>query len=215
MWKDRGKDAHPHILVVDDDESIRETLKGALEDEGYVVTLAADGAQALPILRQARAPMIVLLDMRMPRMDGLSLLRRIVTREPQLIAHRYLLVTASHDMLTPVGRRVLERLAASVVPKPFDLEMLLRRVEQEARALPLPGATSAPGAADAPAVPGHPAASANRVDTLAAPSPEDAPPVTPDVAAQESDEPPYLARMMRVTELPRWSESEQYSHMGV
>ena len=63
-----------HILIVDDDTSIRETLRYVLEDAGYIVTEAQDGLQALEYLRKTPDPVIVLLDMMMPRLDGAGLL---------------------------------------------------------------------------------------------------------------------------------------------
>ena len=61
------------ILIVEDDRDIRETLADALEQEGFAVTAAFDGLDALEKLRGAdRAPDIVLLDVMMPRMDGVQ-----------------------------------------------------------------------------------------------------------------------------------------------
>jgi CheY-like chemotaxis protein len=62
------------ILVVDDDRDIRETLVEALEGEGYAVISAVDGVDALDQLRsEPRAPSVILLDLMMPRMNGLQL----------------------------------------------------------------------------------------------------------------------------------------------
>jgi two-component system cell cycle sensor histidine kinase/response regulator CckA len=58
------------ILVVEDDRSIRDVLRGILEDEGYSVAMAADGRQALERLRSSAAPDVIVLDLRMPVMDG-------------------------------------------------------------------------------------------------------------------------------------------------
>src|SRR5260221_5663693 len=59
-----------HILVVDDDDAIRETLRFALEDAGYQVSEAAEGMAALRLLRATRDRMWVLLDLMMPGLDG-------------------------------------------------------------------------------------------------------------------------------------------------
>jgi two-component system cell cycle sensor histidine kinase/response regulator CckA len=58
------------ILLVEDDRSIRAALQGILEDEGYAVTTAENGRQALERLRSAAAPALIVLDLRMPVMDG-------------------------------------------------------------------------------------------------------------------------------------------------
>lgn len=58
------------ILLVEDDRSIRNALQGILEDEGYAVTTAENGRQALDQLRASAAPKLIVLDLRMPVMDG-------------------------------------------------------------------------------------------------------------------------------------------------
>ena len=63
------------VLLVDDEENARSALRTLLTDEGYVVSEAADGEQALAVIRDT-APAVVLADVRMPRMDGLTLLRK-------------------------------------------------------------------------------------------------------------------------------------------
>ena len=59
-----------HILLVEDDRSIRVALQGVLEDEGYAVTAVDNGRQALERLRSTEAPDLIVLDLRMPVMDG-------------------------------------------------------------------------------------------------------------------------------------------------
>ncbi len=66
-----------HILVVDDERHICELYKSEFEDEGYTVTLAHSGKEALEILDKA-SPDIVILDIQMPGMDGLETLSRIL-----------------------------------------------------------------------------------------------------------------------------------------
>ena len=71
------------ILVVDDEEGIRSSLQGILEDESYQVNLAVDGAEALASL-QKELPDLVLLDIWMPGMDGLETLAKIRELYPDL-----------------------------------------------------------------------------------------------------------------------------------
>lgn len=67
------------ILIVDDEEGLREGLGKLLEDEGYVVLCAETGEEALDVLQQSRID-LVLTDMRMPGMDGIELLKKIRER---------------------------------------------------------------------------------------------------------------------------------------
>lgn len=124
-----------HILVVDDDQEIRETLRQALEDEGYEVYEAEDGAEALDILRESVLPFVVVLDLRMPRLTGDALLRRVNRKEHLPAQHTFLLVTANHELLSPVSLRLLERMDVPVVAKPFDLDHLLDLVARAADTL--------------------------------------------------------------------------------
>lgn len=64
------------ILVVDDDPAIREAVRGILTDEGFEVALAEDGVAALECLASMPPPSLILLDLRMPRMDGWQFLAR-------------------------------------------------------------------------------------------------------------------------------------------
>lgn len=120
------------ILIVDDDQSIRETLRMALEDEGYTVYEARDGAEALDILRASAQPLVALLDLRLPRMTGDALLRRIQRKERLPARHTFLMVTANREQLSPASLRLLQRMHVSVIPKPFELDDLLARVARAA-----------------------------------------------------------------------------------
>ena len=71
----------PPILVVDDDADLRDVLTLALEAEGYAVEAAADGVRALEAVRR-RHPAVILLDMRMPVMDGWDFCTALRREEP-------------------------------------------------------------------------------------------------------------------------------------
>lgn len=126
---------HPHILIVDDDQEIRDTLRMALEDEGYEVYEAEDGAEALELLRQSRIPLVVVLDLRMPRLTGDKLLQRVNRRKHLPAKHTFLLVTANRESLSPMSRRLLQQMDIPVVAKPFDLNDLLDLVAHAADTL--------------------------------------------------------------------------------
>jgi CheY-like chemotaxis protein len=108
----------PHILVVDDDTSIRSFVELALDGEGYAVTTAMNGAQALDLTKTIR-PDLILLDMRMPVMDGWTFAR---TYRGQAGPHAPIVViTAAPD----AGARASEIQADDYLGKPFDLDDLL------------------------------------------------------------------------------------------
>ena len=71
------------VLVVDDEQSLRKVLAATLQREGYEVQVASDGEEALAALDRDGADVVVT-DLVMPRMDGLSLLRKVVARHPDV-----------------------------------------------------------------------------------------------------------------------------------
>ncbi len=71
------------ILVVDDEDGVRESVREVLSDEGYRVLDTADGTQVLRIIKEQR-PELVLLDIWMPQMDGIGLLKEIKSQEPDI-----------------------------------------------------------------------------------------------------------------------------------
>jgi CheY-like chemotaxis protein len=113
------------VLIVDDDISIRETLRSLLEDAGYAVFEVQDGLQALDYLRKTPSPMIVLLDLMMPRLDGAGLLGTVAGDTRRLVRHRYILMTASHETLSLAFVHLLSDLTVPVLHKPFDIDKLL------------------------------------------------------------------------------------------
>lgn len=115
------------VLVVDDDTDIRETLRLALEDEGYSVHEAEDGVIALRTLRESPRPFVVLLDLMMPRLDGEGVLRAAASDE-RLHRHVYLMVTAKYQSLPASLKALITQLDVPVLPKPVDLDVLLDAV---------------------------------------------------------------------------------------
>ena len=110
------------ILVVDDEPAVREALRAGLEFEGYEVTVAADGLGALEAIAK-QIPDAIVLDVMMPRMDGLTVLRRLRSFDAALPV---LLLTARDT----VGDRVtgLDVGADDYLTKPFDLDELYARL---------------------------------------------------------------------------------------
>jgi CheY-like chemotaxis protein len=114
------------ILVVDDDVNIRQIVRMCLADEGYDVYEAANGMAALEALGTAR-PDLILLDMRMPVMDGREFARRY-SESPGPRAPIVAFVAALNAEQECAGLS-----AAAILNKPFDLEDLLRAVRTASR----------------------------------------------------------------------------------
>src|SRR5690348_6650575 len=114
--------APARILIVDDEPAVREALAGSLEFEGYQVGEAADGVMALEQVDR-RPPDLVVLDVLMPRLDGLTTCRRLRARG----ATMPVLMLTARDM---VGDRVtgLDAGADDYLAKPFELDELLARI---------------------------------------------------------------------------------------
>lgn len=117
----------PHILLVEDDETIGRSLTGALENEGYHVTWAPDGAGARAVL-QVAIPDLVLLDLGLPDVDGADLCREVTTLEPRLLV---LVLTARHEPADVVVG--LDAGAVDYMTKPFRLAELFARVRAHLR----------------------------------------------------------------------------------
>ncbi|APT84345.1 response regulator transcription factor [Corynebacterium aquilae] len=110
------------ILVVDDEQAVRESLRRSLTFNGYTVVLAEDGEHALKMI-QSEQPDLVILDVMMPRLDGLQVCRTLRGDGDD----RPILVLTARD---GVSDRVagLDAGADDYLPKPFALEELLARV---------------------------------------------------------------------------------------
>jgi CheY-like chemotaxis protein len=109
-----------NVLIVDDDADTRDALASALRDAGFVVEQAASGAQALERMDQGGQPDVILLDLRMPGMDGAQFLER--TREAK--ARVILLTGDSSARLLRFARE------ATLLTKPVDLEQLEAAVKE-------------------------------------------------------------------------------------
>ena len=113
------------VLVADDDAGVRYTLRGLLEDDGLTVEEAVDGEAALARLDEEPPVDLVLSDLRMPRVDGMELLRRVRARSP---APRVILITAHGSERHAVEAMKLG--ALDYFRKPFDVDDVLAVVRR-------------------------------------------------------------------------------------
>ena len=107
------------ILIVDDEPDIRALVSTFLTQRGYTCISAASGFDALELLPQDVSQMVLLVDIMMPQMGGLELLKHVKSRHPRLTV---IVMTAVCDR--EIARRALELGAFDYLIKPMDLEAL-------------------------------------------------------------------------------------------
>lgn len=112
------------ILIIEDDESIREILKMALELEGYTPMTATHGQEALEYLREQKVePCLILLDLMMPIMDGWSFVES-VQKDEGLARIPIVIMTAFIEQAAQIKK------ARGLIRKPIDLDVLIKTVHQ-------------------------------------------------------------------------------------
>src|SRR3989441_13230944 len=114
----------PIVLIVDDDERVREYVRVNLEMEGYSVREASSADQGLAVLEEV-SPDLILLDVMMPEVDGWEMLRRVQARHG---VGSIPVVMFSGQL--EAGTEALERGAQGFVGKPFDLRALIDQTKQ-------------------------------------------------------------------------------------
>ncbi len=112
------------VLVVDDEASARTGLEKLLKQDGYAVDLAEDGAKALAIAVE-QPPDVVVTDLKMPKMDGIELLRKLHTQDPTLPV---IVATAFGDVSTAVS--AMRAGAEDFITKPIEFDALLVVIER-------------------------------------------------------------------------------------
>ena len=122
MWRDRS------VLIVEDDDAIREVLARALGSElGAYTVVAPDGAEALKWIGRLR-PTVVILDLNLPTLDGFEVARRLkadpATRDTHVVA-----ITAMGPV-AQVRAKALEAGCDDFVPKPFQIDSLVDLVHR-------------------------------------------------------------------------------------
>ena len=114
--------ARPRILIADDEEGVRESLNLILSDH-YDVTMVTDGAAALAKATQEPFDMVCL-DIKMPKMDGLDVLRQLKQRG---VRSAVLMVTAYQSV--ELAQEAVRLGAVDYLPKPFDRQQILDTVQ--------------------------------------------------------------------------------------
>ena len=117
------------ILIVDDEAAIRELLKYNLEKEGYKITSAADGEQALSLMAKSNFALVIL-DLMLPGINGLEVCRKM-RQDPSLVAIPIIMLTAKGEEIDKVVG--LELGADDYVTKPFGVRELLARIKVRLR----------------------------------------------------------------------------------
>lgn len=123
---DRSKDMNPHILIAEDDPTIRSLITDLLTFDGYDVSAAKDGAEALNALRSGTTSLAIL-DVMMPEADGLTVLRELREMENGSDMPVILLTAKADDESTWEGWRAGCNLYLS---KPFEPDDLLVAVDR-------------------------------------------------------------------------------------
>ncbi|MGB9591974.1 MAG: sigma-54-dependent transcriptional regulator [Candidatus Kryptoniota bacterium] len=119
----------PKILVVDDEESLRFLLSSELEAEGFDVQSASDGDEAIDIVRRkgeaGERYDVVLLDIKMPRVDGFEVLKYVKQSVPET---KVIMLTAYADVKNAIESLRLG--ASDFVSKPYDLDDILTSINR-------------------------------------------------------------------------------------
>lgn len=111
------------ILVVEDDDSIRLTLREFLEFEGYFVETAEDGEHALKLLVTEPLPDLILTDLNMPKLDGFEFLER-KSKDPILNKIPVIVISANPSVKRLVGK------VTAIIPKPFNTDELIGTIRK-------------------------------------------------------------------------------------
>jgi DNA-binding NtrC family response regulator len=112
------------LLIVDDDEVMRDTLSDVLKKKGYEVSVASSGNEALSAIRKNIVDLIVL-DMRLPDLDGIEVLKRVKEFDTEILV---IMMTAYSDVQTAVS--AMKSGAYHYINKPFELEELTLLIEK-------------------------------------------------------------------------------------
>ena len=118
------------ILIVDDEEGMRETLADILEDKGFVVGMASDGREAVDRMGQEHYD-VVLIDIMMPGMNGVETLQEIRAINPRITT----VVMTGHSQLEGLVSEALLKGVDGVLYKPFEVDAVIEMIERKSQQL--------------------------------------------------------------------------------
>ncbi|MDA8138279.1 MAG: response regulator [Desulfobacteraceae bacterium] len=110
------------VLIADDDRNLCDNLNDALAEHGYRVAMANDGPSAIQAAQNQRFD-ILLLDLKFQELNGLEIFRRIKALQPKVIT---ILITGYAEEMKEVIRQAIEENAYTMLPKPIDMDRLLK-----------------------------------------------------------------------------------------
>lgn len=110
------------VLICDDEEGLRESFKLILSDK-YQLSFATNGLEALDMLEKNDVPDLVILDIKMPKLSGLEILKKIKAKQPKLPV---IIVTGYQSV--EMAQEALRSGAADYIPKPFESKQILAAV---------------------------------------------------------------------------------------
>ena len=119
----------PSLLIVDDEPEILETTKWAFEMAGFEVRTAASAEEALPQARESR-PDVLLIDYKLPQMNGLELLRKVRVWIPNAVA---IMITGLTHQSEDLEEESRELGAVGFLHKPLQLDKVLQMVKEKTR----------------------------------------------------------------------------------
>ncbi len=121
FFNSNKKSSDYRIMVVDDDQPVRQTIVDILEEEGFHVIAAGSGREALTLLDKMALPDVVIVDLMMPMMDGREFIRRCRVRFGRSTFSPILLLTAANE-----GEQAANDIEVDdFLPKPFEQDHLL------------------------------------------------------------------------------------------
>ncbi len=112
----------PHVLIVEDDNSLRDLFSEALESDGFKTSIASNGAEGIEMFDEVN-PDLVLLDLLMPKMDGWEALERV-----RKISECPVIIVTGQGTTEDIIRGLLEAGADDYLVKPFGIKELIARV---------------------------------------------------------------------------------------
>ncbi len=121
------------VLIADDDDDIRASLRYLIESAKYSVLETTNGVQTLEYVNVCDTPTIVLLDLTMPQMSGFEVMRSFAATHQLPHAVRFILLTARNPYFTEEDSQVLNELHVPLVKKPFDIDEILLIINKTAQ----------------------------------------------------------------------------------